>query len=93
MRATTRRPAAQYDMIRVLAQSVDATKTCAVPQRYTLAEIQACMDNREVSGTVQIRCATCHESVADCPELRGKLVRVPEQWGWEWQARHAYDGE
>ena len=88
---TTRRPARQFDVVRILATKADGSETCSVPQRYTLAEVQACVDNREESGTVQIRCAVCRESVHDCHELSGLLTGVPESWGWEWQVRRAYE--
>lgn len=89
-----RKPATEYPIREVLTANVRTGAVFAVPGlRFTLADIQACIDNREVAGIVRLYCETCGETVADCPELCDKLHRVPEEWGWEYQARLAEDDE
>lgn len=87
IRTRTCKPAAEYGIRRVLTANVVTGETFSVPGlRHTLADIQAMVDDREVTGTVQLYCETCHESVADCPELAPKLHNVPAEWSWEHDA-------
>jgi hypothetical protein len=90
MAATTRRSVrqpAEYPITRVLATNSDGTETTRVPGlRFTLDDIQGVMDHRVWQGvldTVNLFCETCGESVVDCPELRGRLVRRADEWSWE----------
>jgi hypothetical protein len=77
-------PAVEYPVTRVLITNVRTGATCRIPGlRFTLADLQACVTGRERSGTANVICATCGESVADCIELRDKLRGVPHSWSWE----------
>lgn len=84
---TTTRPAVQYRVRRVLSTNIVTGEVCSVPDlRFTLADVQACVTHREISGTVQLYCQTCGESVADCIELAPQLRDVPADWSWQYHA-------
>jgi len=75
-----------YRVTRILTANVATGETCAVPNMVmTVPEIQGTVDNRELSGTLDVRCDACGESVADCPELKGQLTGVP--WAWSWESK------
>jgi hypothetical protein len=79
-----RKPAQQYPIRRVLTANVVTGEVFSVPGLlFTLGDVQECVDGREASGTVQLYCETCLESVADCIELAPKLRGVPAQWSWQ----------
>lgn len=70
--------------------NVETGATFGVPNiLLTVADLQAAVDNRSISGTANILCETCGESVHDCPILREKLTGVPSEWGWEAKAEMA----
>lgn len=83
-RTATRKPAKEYPIRRVLTANVVTGEVFSVPGlRFTLADIQTGVTDREITGTVQMYCETCGESVADCIELAPQLHGVPEQWSWQ----------
>lgn len=80
-------PAIEYPIRRVLTANVTTGEVNSIPGlRLTLADIQNCVTHREVSGTVQLYCEMCGDSVADCIELASKLHDVPAEWSWHHQS-------
>lgn len=77
-------PAREYPIIRVLTANAVTGETCRVPDmRLTLRDIQNTVTHRETSGTVDLICQTCGDSVADCIELAPLLTGVPFAWSWQ----------
>lgn len=75
--------AREYAITRVLTVNVKTGETCRVPDmRFTVRDIQDMVTHRETSGTVDLICQTCGESVADCIELAPLLINVPREWSW-----------
>jgi hypothetical protein len=77
----------EYQVTRKLSTRVDHSEWANVPNlRLSVPEIQACVDDACENGgyTMAVWCELCGENVADCPELRGKLKRVPRAWSREW---------
>jgi hypothetical protein len=73
----------EYSITRVLTVNVETGETCRVPNmRFTLRDIQDMIKHHEASGTVDLTCQTCSESVADCIELAPLLTGVPASWSW-----------
>ena len=76
-------PVREYTITRVLTVNVKTGETCRVPDmRFTVRDIQDMITHRETSGTVDLICGACGESVADCPELAPLLTGVPSSWSW-----------
>lgn len=83
-RSIATQPAIEYRITRVLTVNTRNGETCRVPELlFTVRDLQAMVDNRVLSGTVDLICETCRESVADCIELAPLLHDVPFEWSWQ----------
>jgi hypothetical protein len=79
--ARTARSARTYRVTRVEVANVRTRETFTIPgMLLTAREIQAAIDCGP-DATADVRCDECGESVADCPELRGK-VHAPASWSF-----------
>lgn len=83
-RSIATQPATEYRITRVLTVNTRNGETCRVPELlFTVRDLQAMVDNRELSGTVDLICERCGDSVADCIELASQLTGVPFEWSWQ----------
>jgi hypothetical protein len=93
--STQRINATEYRITRVHVANQQTGETFAVPNLLlAVADMQGIVDHLSWNGvreTADLICEACGESVADCPELRGQLVNVPESWSWEYRAAHAHE--
>lgn len=76
------RSAREFTVTRVMVANTVTGATFAVPgMRVTLAELRSMVADRELSGTVQVYCDACGESVVDCPDTMNSVPEVPA-WSW-----------
>jgi hypothetical protein len=72
-----------FQVTRVLTANVKTGETFSVPgMLVTWTELRDMVRYAPQSGTVQIYCDTCGESVADCPDVRNSLS-CPASWSWQ----------
>lgn len=71
-----------FQVARVMTANAATGETFTVPgMRVTLVELCSMVADRELSGTMQVYCETCGESVVDCPDTCNSVPDVPT-WSW-----------
>lgn len=81
--ATRNAAGTECRITRVLTVNTVSGETANIPgMLLTAADLQGMVLHRDLSGTVNLICETCGDSVADCVELAPQLSGVPAEWSW-----------
>ena len=81
--ATKTTSAVEYRITRVLTANERTGETVRIPgMLFTVKDVQDMIVHRDLSGTVDLICEQCGESVADCIELAHQLTGAPAEWSW-----------
>lgn len=74
----------EYRITRVLTVNELTGATQGIPgMLFTVKDLQDMVAHRELSGTVDLICEQCGDSVADCIDLAPLLTGVPPEWSWQ----------